>query len=213
MKDIRLRFNTDTKQLTAVSRNPILITNSELGYKIKYDLVEFEINFKYIRGKNAPKQLFEMEHSRYNYVVTSSFGAGTSFYQELEGDKPSMKRRERRREKAFKLSQLLLYRSIINETMKENKFELFHDGFKVKPEDHIRVRKEEGVYKVTFRHLKYSIRDRDKNQTDFILSSNFIYFDAFGNIITARELMLSGYIPQLGVGSMMPLDYNMNLSQ
>ncbi|PRP67419.1 carboxypeptidase-like regulatory domain-containing protein [Nonlabens agnitus] len=210
LKDVRLRFNTDSKQLTASSRNPIIIVNKHLGYRIKYDLIEFEINFRFFKPTQGIERRFEIEHARENYRVESSFVSGSSFYQELEKDRPSERRRNRRREKAFEISQLLFFRSLINKSLSENKFELYHKGFRVNPEDHYRVREENGLYKITFRHLNYSVRDRDGHQTDLTLHDHFIYVDSFGNNLSARELMLSGYLPQLGVGGMLPLDYNTN---
>lgn len=213
LKEVRIRFNTDTKQMVATSRNSIIITNTNLDYKIKYDLVEFEINFKHLKGKNAPKELFEIEHARHKYAVVSSFTAGSSFYQELEAKKPNYKRRARKRERAYKLSQLKLNRAIINQTMKADDFDLYYRGFRVKPEDHIRVRKHGEIWKVDFRHLKYSIKDARANQTDFTLTSNSIYFDEFGNNLSARDMLLSGYKPQLGTGGSMPLDYGLDDAQ
>ena len=210
LNDIRLRFNTDSKQMTATSRNPIIIVNKYLGYRIKYDLVEFEINFKFFKPTVGIERVFEVEHARENYLAENSFVSGTSFYQELESDKPNERRRIRRREKAFKISQLLLYRSFINKTLTENKFDLFHKGFKVNPADHYRSTVENGVYRLTFRNLKYSIVDRDNHQTDLFLSSNYIFMDSFGNNLSPREMMTSGYLPQLGVGGMLPLNYNLD---
>jgi len=211
LNDVRLRFNTDTKQLTAFSRKPIVIKNNHLGYLITYDLVEFEIDFKFRKWSiNGIEKTFEIEHARSNYQPLSSFTSGSSFYQELEDKKPSQNKRERRREKAYKNSQLLLYRSFIKMNLRENKFDLYYNGFRVKQEDHMRVRKENNIFKVTFRNLKYSIKDRDDHQTDLILTTNYIFFDQFGNNLSPRELIRSGYISKLGVGGMMPLDFDAN---
>ncbi|WP_194851902.1 carboxypeptidase-like regulatory domain-containing protein [Nonlabens antarcticus] len=208
LKDVRLRFNTKTKQLTAVSNNPILLTNDYLGYSISYDLSEFEINFRFLKNNTGLEKTFLIEHRPDRYVAENSFVAGTSFYQELDSKRPSERRRNRRREKAYELAQLKLYRSIIHETMTDDKFDLHFNGFRVNPEDHIRVRAEADVFKLTFRNLKYSIKDRDDNQTDLYLTSHIIYIDKYGNNLSPRDIMLSGYIPQLGIGGMLPLNYN-----
>jgi hypothetical protein len=213
LKDIRLRFNPTTRLLTAVANNPIVLTNTDLGYLITYDLSEFEVSFEFFPTQNGIEKIFKLEHARDRYRAETSFVSGTSFYQEYAGIKPTERQRERRREKAYERSQLKLYRALINETLNEDKFELFFNGFKVNPTDHIRVRKEGDVYKVVFRNLKYSILDRSQNQTDLFLTSNFIYMDSYGNDLSPRLMKLSGYIPQLGVGGMMPLDYNLNTAQ
>ncbi|WP_158448947.1 carboxypeptidase-like regulatory domain-containing protein [Nonlabens marinus] len=214
LKDVKLRFNPSLKQLIAFASNPILLKNEELGYLITYDLAEFEVNFKFIPNSTDIEKVFRLEHARDRYIAENSFVSGTSFYREFPGKKPTERQRERRRKKAFSKSHLRLFRSIISEQLNEANFELFYDGFKVKPEDHIRVRREsDEVYQVTFRNLKYSIRDRDGNQTDMYLSSNYMYIDRYGNNLSPRELMLSGYIPELGVGGMMPMDYDYSVGQ
>ncbi len=208
LKDVKLRFNTDSKLLTATSRNPIQLVNNYLGYVISYDLSEFEVEFDYLRGEDAPLLSFEAAHSRSNYLVNQTFIAGNAFYRELQGKGPSERRRAKRREKAFELSQLKLHRSIINETLEENDFTLVYNCFKVDPKKHIRVRNSQGVYKVTFRHLKYTILDGKDHQTDMYLNSNYVYFNDYGIILSPREVRFSGYIPDLGIGGMMPLDYD-----
>lgn len=211
LKDVQLRFNTTTKQLTAASNNPIILINDRLGYLINYDLSEFEVNFKFLENTTGIEKNFRLEHAPERYLAENTFGLGTSFYQEKAGKKPTERQRERRRRKAYDRSQLKLYRAIISNNLKDSKFDLFYRGFRVNPEDHIRVTKaSEEINKITFRHLKYSVKDRDGNQTDLHLKDHVIYIDLFGNNLSPRSLFLSGYIADLGVGGMMPLDYNLN---
>jgi hypothetical protein len=213
LKDIRLRFNPTSKQLTAVSDNSILITNQHLGYRITYDLSEFEINFRFLSSTIGIEKSYNIEHARNRYVAINSFVAGTSFYKEMKSKRPTGPQRERRRERAYAISKLKLFRSIVNQTMRDGKFQLFYRGFRVKPEDHIRVRREGDNYKLTFRNLKYSVLDRKDNQSDLLLLVNFINIDEYGNNLNPRDIMFSGYISQLGVGGNMPLDHNLNTAQ
>jgi hypothetical protein len=213
LKDVRLRFNPTTRLLTAAANNPIVLTNTDLGYLITYDLSEFEVSFEFFPSQNGIEKIFKLEHAPDRYRAETSFVSGTSFYQEFAGKKPTERQRERRRENAYERSQLKLHRALINETLNEDKFDLFFNGFKVNPKDHIRVRKEGDVYKIAFRNLKYSVMDRSQNQTDLFLTSNIIFMDSYGNNLSPRVMKLSGYIPQLGVGGMMPLDYDLNRSQ
>jgi hypothetical protein len=207
LKKVRLRFNPSTEMLTGTADEPIIVINKHLGYTIYYDLIDFEVQFSSWQPDSIPrkKRSFEPE----NYRAESSFISGSSFYQEMQNKKPSKRQRERRRDRAYKTSMLKLFRSITAQTMKDDKFDLFHRGFRVDPADHIRVRKYDDVYKVTFRHLKYSVRDRLDHQTDLNLKNNFVYVDEYGNNLSVRDVQLSGFIPQLGVGGMMPLDYNL----
>jgi hypothetical protein len=131
----------------------------------------------------------------------------------MKSKRPTGPQRERRRERAYAISKLKLFRSIVNQTMRDGKFQLFYRGFRVKPEDHIRVRREGDNYKLTFRNLKYSVLDRKDNQSDLLLLVNFINIDEYGNNLNPRDIMFSGYISQLGVGGNMPLDHNLNTAQ
>lgn len=75
-KDLRFSYDKTTKELRATSKNPLIITNNYLGYKIEYDLVDFNLSYKS------------------NYVLT----LGTAFYTELKaGTKQTKKWQENRR--------------------------------------------------------------------------------------------------------------------
>ncbi|AZQ43489.1 carboxypeptidase-like regulatory domain-containing protein [Nonlabens ponticola] len=207
MSQVRLRFNPETKQLTAWSNNPIRIYNEQLGYLIDYDLVEFELNFRKIPSDSQIQRSYDVEHAYRNYVQTSSYRAGSSFYQDAHDVDITKRKWRRRRNKAFRQSSLNLFRVISRETWEESKFKLFSKGFKVDPEKHIRSKKIVDGYQVAFRNKRYSVKDRSGHQTDFSLSTNYLYIDDYGNNLTSREIRLSGYIAKLGVGGMMPLDY------
>ncbi len=208
LEDVRLRFNTDDAMLTATAQKPIIIVNNYLGYVQSYDLAEFEIAFDYLNQAATPLESFEKIHARQFYTMKSTFISGTAFYRELSGNKPSERRRKRRRDKAFESSQIRLNRSIISESLSENDFLMFYKGFRVDPAKHIRVRESQGIYQVTFRNLRYTFIDARDNQSDLILNENYMYFNKYGISLSPRKMSLVGYIPELGVGGMMPLDYN-----
>ncbi|MDM1551746.1 carboxypeptidase-like regulatory domain-containing protein [Empedobacter falsenii] len=78
-KDLRFKYDKSTKQLSATSRNPLIITNDYLGYKIEYDLVDFNINFKS------------------NYVLT----LGTALFTELKSSASKEKKWQENRRKSY----------------------------------------------------------------------------------------------------------------
>lgn len=78
-KDLRFKYDKNTKQLSATSRNPLIITNNYLGYKIEYDLVDFNINFKS------------------NYVLT----LGTALFTELKSSASKEKKWQENRRKSY----------------------------------------------------------------------------------------------------------------
>lgn len=78
-KDLRFKYDKNTRQLSAISRNPLIITNNYLGYKIEYDLVDFNINFKS------------------NYVLT----LGTALFTELKSSASKEKKWQENRRKSY----------------------------------------------------------------------------------------------------------------
>lgn len=78
-KDLRFKYDKNTRQLSATSRNPLIITNNYLGYKIEYDLVDFNINFKS------------------NYVLT----LGTALFTELKSSASIEKKWQENRRKSY----------------------------------------------------------------------------------------------------------------
>ena len=78
-KDLRFNYNKKTKELKASSRNPLIIKNDYLGYKIEYDLVDFKVNYQS------------------NYVLT----LGTAFFKELDGSSTKIKKWKENRKKSY----------------------------------------------------------------------------------------------------------------
>ncbi|MGV0919826.1 carboxypeptidase-like regulatory domain-containing protein [Empedobacter falsenii] len=78
-KDLRFKYDKNTKQLSTTSRNPLIITNDYLGYKIEYDLVDFNVDFKS------------------NYVLT----LGTALFTELKSSASIEKKWQENRRKSY----------------------------------------------------------------------------------------------------------------
>lgn len=78
-KDLRFKYDKNTKQLSTTSRNPLIITNDYLGYKIEYDLVDFNVDFKS------------------NYVLT----LGTALFTELKSSASKEKKWQQNRRKSY----------------------------------------------------------------------------------------------------------------
>ena len=78
-RDLRFKYDKNTQQLSATSRNPLIITNNYLGYKIEYDLVDFNINFTS------------------NYVLT----LGTALFTDLKSSASKEKKWQENRRKSY----------------------------------------------------------------------------------------------------------------
>lgn len=102
-KDLRFKYDKQTKQLTASSRNPLLITNKYLGYKIEYDLIDFNVDYKT------------------NYALT----LGTALFTELKAGSSQQKKWKKNRQKS--------YLGSVNHFMKSIYYnKLDEDGYDVK---------------------------------------------------------------------------------
>ena len=78
-KDLRFKYDKNTQQLSATSRNPLIITNNYLGYKIEYDLIDFNVDFQS------------------NYVLT----LGTALFTELKSSASKEKKWQENRRKSY----------------------------------------------------------------------------------------------------------------
>lgn len=78
-KDLRFKYDKTTRQLSATSRNPLEITNNYLGYKIEYDLIDFNVDFKS------------------NYVLT----LGTALFSEIKTSSSKEKKWKENRKKSY----------------------------------------------------------------------------------------------------------------
>ncbi|HEX7844539.1 MAG TPA: carboxypeptidase-like regulatory domain-containing protein [Chitinophagaceae bacterium] len=117
---IRFRYFKKSDRLIAFSDVPIEIENKALGYRITYQLEDFEINFK----------------------EGLSVFMGYSLYEELDKDK---KKWARKREEAYNGSLMHFIRSLYADSLHENGFEM-RRLFKVPNEEKQRVK---NIYPVT----------------------------------------------------------------
>lgn len=98
-KAIRFRYYKKSNRVIAYSDEPIIVENKALGYIIRYQMEDFEVNFK---------------------SGTSSF-AGYPFFEEMD---KSRKKWERNREKAYNGSMMHFMRSVYNNQLTEEGFEV-----------------------------------------------------------------------------------------
>jgi hypothetical protein len=98
-KAIRFRFYKKSNRIIAYADEPIVLENKALGYNIKYQLEDFEVNFK------SGAMMF----------------AGYPFFEEMDKNK---KKWLRNREKAYYGSMMHFMRSLYQNSLGENGFEI-----------------------------------------------------------------------------------------
>lgn len=155
-----LRYNKKSKQLTASAIEPIIVINNDLKYKVNFDIIEFVIDYSYV------------DVLRGDYTIKSMFYSGTSFFEPIENE--DQKRTEKKREIAYNGSVLHFMRALTNKQLKEEKYAIYSNGFRVDPEKYISVLKVDSTqsYNVKLR-APLSVLYKRKLQSDIELPLNF----------------------------------------
>lgn len=207
---VRLRFNPATGLMTARCNEPILIENKHLGYLITYDLQDFELIFEKLILKSGPLiTLPNNAATQESLRLKEAYYLGSSYFQELS-DKPSkLKRYYKRRDKLYLVSDLRFFRVLSRNQLRENGYALYYEKFAVDNTKHIRVKQFVDFTSVSFRHKEYAVLDKDKNRTDIYLTGNKIIIDQYGNNLAGRDMKFSGFIANLRISGLLPLDYQM----
>lgn len=199
--DIEFEYDEKTFMLKAYSDKPLVIINPALGYKITYELVDFEIRFS---------QLTANVHG-----ILQSYYAGLSRYEDLKVTPKTIKNRD----KAYKGSSVHFFRSLVNQVWEKDVFQLFENGQSRNPLGEFTVTVEDDKYKVTVKKQKFNYKTpenlvalfgllydkKDRSQIQFNAESIFI--DAYGNNLSLRDVSYSGAMSVKCVGDMVPLNY------
>ena len=149
--DIYFMYEKDGRILKAFSQNPLIIVNSALGYKITYELLNFETKFWKLSISSRD--------------VTQSFFSGLSRFEEKNVSSKMIKNRE----KCYIGSQLEFFRNLRNETLGKSNFLVFEKSFQVNPKDSFIVTDTLGLKRVAL--LK---QERGLHNKKFIAEFSFI---------------------------------------
>ncbi|MGB3775643.1 MAG: carboxypeptidase-like regulatory domain-containing protein [Leeuwenhoekiella sp.] len=187
---LRLRYSPSRQELTAEAIAPLVVMNKNLGYKLSYDLKEFSV-------------LYEVSLSGFIYPIFI-FYTGTTFYKPLKPK--ASKRIARERDKAFTGSLLHFMRSLANESLKENKFRIFREGYETPPYKYFAMEKKNDRTHVIFTEKEINILFENKEQSIFQTRSDF-YIDAYGNHSPPDAVTTGGVMGEKRVADLVPIDY------
>lgn len=198
--DIVLEYDEKTFMLKAYSDKPLRIINPSLGYKITYEMVDFEIQFSNL--------------SVNPHAVLRSYYAGFSRYEEIANTPKVI----RKREEAYKGSPLHFFRNLINGVWGKKDFVLYYKGFAADASDHFTVTNEGDKYKVDIKRQKmdfknstavavFSLLFDNSAQSAVYFNAETIYIDPFGNNLSMRDVSFSGAIQLKRLGDTLPLNY------
>jgi hypothetical protein len=107
---LQFHFDSKTHLLCASADDFLIVENKALGYKLKYLLTYFEVDFE-------------------NYI---SITGGSPYFEELQGNEAQQKKWEINRQQAYLNSERHFFRALINNTLKEDGF-LVYKNYQIFP--------------------------------------------------------------------------------
>lgn len=201
--DIDFEYDEEKKMLKAYSDKPLLIINRSLGYKINYELVDFEIRFSKV-SLNA-------------HHITHSFYSGYTRFEEIKTTASIL----RNREDAYQGSPMHFFRCLKDGSWGKDSFQLFEKGFLTNPQNHFTVSKEDEWYRIAIKKQHFTDL-KDFNFTavfgllfDSDLQSNVYFYadsiliDSYGNLLSTRDVAFSGAIQSKRIGDTLPINYGL----
>jgi len=202
--DIDFQYDEKSRTLKAFSDKPLIIQNTVLGYKITYELVDFEVNFWKI--------------SMYSADVTKSFYAGLSRFEEVKKDSKILKERE----KCYRGSQLHFFRNLANGIWNRENFQLFKGSYVVNASEYFTVSDspdelKKVVVAKTYKGLnankivaEFNTLFDGKDQSKIIFGTDTFYVDKFGNNTNIESIMFAGILTKNKFGGVLPVNYGID---
>ncbi|MCC9019949.1 carboxypeptidase-like regulatory domain-containing protein [Flavobacterium lipolyticum] len=198
--DIYFKYDKEKFILRAFSDRPLIIVNPELGYKVDYQLQNFEV--KFIKLSVSLKDAIQ------NYY------AGLSHFVEIDSSVETLKRRE----EAFQGSQIQFFRNLANNTLEEYNFVLSKSNKKVIANNCFKLTKDEFSTKVEVisqpRGLEndkfiasYDLTFNNKEKSNITFETKTFYIYKYGNNSNIENIIFLGKFAEVGVGDMLPLNY------
>ncbi|WP_282031195.1 carboxypeptidase-like regulatory domain-containing protein [Winogradskyella eximia] len=194
--DLILKYDKRKKDLYASCKVPLKVLNKSLQYEISYDLIDFEVNFKYANLKTR------------EFTVNSVVYFGTSFYKELENFKKN--KSIKNREQAYSGSVQHFMRSLYNKNLKDEGYLIFYDGFVINEWSYFTVEAVENTdfKKVSLKENVSILYDKDF-QSELQLEIDEFFIDTYGNYAPIIGVYFSGVMGNQRVGDTLPLDYGL----
>ena len=195
-EDLILRYNKKDNTLTVSAKKPVLVKNRSLQYEITYDIVDFEIAFRYVDPKLD------------KYSIQSVLYTGTAFYKDLNTtNKRSI---SVNREKSFKGSVQHFMRSLFDKNLRKEGFDIFYKRLQV---DEWQFFKVEDISNSSFKKValetKVDILFKLKYQSVLKPLVTHFYVDKYGNYSPIKELLFGGVMGDQRIGDLLPINYGL----
>ncbi|MFW0735759.1 carboxypeptidase-like regulatory domain-containing protein [Flavobacterium sp. T12S277] len=199
--DIYFKYDKQNFILKAFSDKPLIILNPSLGYKISYQLQKFEITFSNL--------------SIFSRDVIKNFYVGMSLFEETANSEVISKKRE----EAFKGSQINFFRNLVNNVWSKDEFLMSKNYDKVFSENCFKISKGEFYTKVEVVKqpkeknknesyiASYDLLFKNKEESSVIFETDTFYVYKYGNNSNISDIVFLGQIGEERVAEMLPLNY------
>ncbi|TKS57546.1 carboxypeptidase-like regulatory domain-containing protein [Mesohalobacter halotolerans] len=201
LDDVIVYYVVKENTLYAKSMNPIIIKNNYLGYKIKFDLKDFQVKY-------STKTLNE-------YYLKQSYYAGFSFFEDINPKK------SRRRQKIYESSLNKFFKSLIEDNLDNTKFVLGYKGFAVRPEEIFGIKPLENDLSLIYlksrviktfnsKYIPSKITLKHKRELSTLqFQKGHCRVDQFGNNLDIQNVLLIGDLSESKVAKMLPLNFSL----
>lgn len=198
--DVIVYYVVKENTLYATSVKPIIIQNNYLGYKIKFDLEGFKVNFN-------TKSLDKI-HQRQSYY------AGFSFFEDINPKNIN------RRQKIHQRSLSKFFKSLVEGNLDNTKFQVGYKGFIVSPDKVFEVKPlEKNIFQVYLKSNVIKTFNGKYIPSKITLKYNSdlstLHFQKphcrvsrFGNIIDIQNVLLIGELSESKVAKMLPVNFS-----
>ena len=194
--DLILKYDKENKALYASSRAPLKIVNKALRYEIAFDIIDFEVSYRYV---SIEKRIF-----RPGLVVYT----GTTFFKELKGSKKN--KTVKNRAVAYKGSVQHFMRALYNENLEVEGFLIYNDRFKVDEWSFFSlVPVVDSDFKKVTLSDKVSILFKKAYQSELEVRTDEFFVDTYGNYTPIIGVAFGGAMGSQRVGDALPLDYGL----
>jgi len=194
--DLVLRYDKKNNALYASAKVPIKVKNKALQYEVAFDIIDFEVTYRY---SDLKEMIFTLHSVTY---------LGTSFYKDLK--KADKNKTIKNRENAYKGSVQHFMRSLFNKNLKTEGYWIFYDKFRVDEWSYFKVEDvEDSDFKSVKLDTKVSILFNKEVQSEIQLEVDKFFIDTYGNYTPIVGVYFSGAIGSQRVGDTLPSDYGL----
>ncbi len=201
LDDVIVYFVVEENTLYAKSTNPIIIQNDYLGYKIKFDLKDFQVKYT--------TKTLDIHYLKQSYY------AGFSFFEDINPKKL------KRRQNIYESSLNKFFKSLIEENLDKTKFQVGYKSFLKNPKEIFGVKPLENelfliylkssvikIFKSKYIPTKITLKHKSELST-LQFQKTHCRVDQFGNNIDIQNLLLIGDLAESKVAKMLPVNFSL----